>query len=129
MGDKDLSTLNKKLALFIGFKSENYDDAYGLPRTRYYYPDGKIVDTAIDLVNDANSQVKWIYPKIANLPESIYGDTNFGIEWDSESRKYYAFIVITGMYDCTNENPALAFALAVEKLIDYLEKNNESSDK
>lgn len=117
--------LNEKLLKFAGIEYLTYEYKFGgagMPYSGWYLNGKRIRQTAPDLVHDANAQIKYLYSAIKNLPESRFGDTSFGIEWQSETNNYFAYIKIFNEYNAFDENPAIAFALACEKYIDGLIK-------
>jgi len=123
MDNKDLKALNEKLLEFAGFKPCTYNGTNEIIYSSSGYilwdnPSGVYIGiTDFDLVNDANAQIKWLYPKLM--------DYAFGWDYDPATLKYLAYIDGRFIICCmgeSNDSPTLAFALAVEKLIDYLEK-------
>lgn len=133
MNDKDLKALNEKLLKFAGFKIpiNEYD---GKPFKKSKYPESDVWErpdkkliTGIDLpylVNNPTDQLKWIYPKLYNLPESVHGDTTILIEWNSEYRQWYCQLNLLKTFEATDKEQPVAFALAVAQYIDDLEKHN-----
>jgi hypothetical protein len=127
MDTKEKVKLNEKLLLFTGFTEVRISKFYSgqwdgrftaifpqnseIPNERSFTP---------DLVNDANAQIKWLYPIL------IKAKLSFAIEYQHENLIYHSWIMdlenISKLYDCDNDSPTLAFALAVEKLIDSMEK-------
>lgn len=117
--------LNEKLLKFAGIEFQTHEHVYDnikFPYSGWYLNGKRIRQTAPDLVHDANAQIKYLYSAIKNLPESRFGDTSFGIGWQSETNNYFAYIKIFNEYNAFDENPAIAFAFACGKCIDGLIK-------
>lgn len=112
----DTNKLNEKIARWLGWKqTKYYEDLYW--ENPFENRGLKLVFNLPDYVNDFNIQNRDIYPKLQNLPESQFGDTSFGIEWQSEIRYYYAYIKMLDEYNAFNKSPSVAFALAVEHIL------------
>jgi hypothetical protein len=108
--------LQNKLAKWIGLTQNPY--------TLKWFSDPNTCIGDVDLVNSLDAQREYVFPKIYNLPEAVYGDVNIQMEWVAEYKKWNVFIDLVDTYDASDENLAVAFALACKKLIDSLEKSN-----
>ncbi len=117
----DTNKLNEKLASFAGFKIPiNKFDNKPFPHSKYSAdlwenPNGEIIRELPDLVNNLNNQEKWIYPKLKALDCEVHKE--FKKDWWNVKLSHEYF------YHGYAEYEALAFALAVEKLIDSLNKD------
>jgi hypothetical protein len=118
----DTKALNEKLLNFAGVRFEKHQLAHHLFSSGYYYKGKNIRKTAPDLVHSLDTQAKYIYPKLRSLNQYnflvVEGLVPFpGIYWakivDSLNPHLATFLI-------SHENPAVAFALACEKLIDSL---------
>jgi hypothetical protein len=129
MDDKDLKALNEKLLKFAGFK--NIKDERTLYGILADYPDNPTMIECVtpNITKDANTQIKYLYPKIYNLLKSVYGDNNILLEWNSEYKEWYCQINLIETFDATDKEQSIAFALACEKYIDSSGVNNENSNK
>lgn len=114
--------LNEKLLLFCGFKPElvrrRKTGAWVKPvKNTDLFP--TIISCSPDLVTNFDNQVKWLHPRLANLPVFIFGDCQFGIQWESESGLYCGYIEAEEHFISYDKNPTIAFAQALEKYIDW----------
>jgi hypothetical protein len=118
------NSLNEKLLKFagitVGFKQISKDATNQLHKV-WTFPDGTEYFNEPgmpDLVNDANKQIKWLYPKIISMNYAIY------IKHLIHSRANIFRVEISDQHSiiATDESPTMAFALCCEKLIDSLEK-------
>jgi len=107
--------LKKKLLEWAGFK---YDIWKG-----WIYPDGENFDEPPNLIESLDACFRWLVPKLyefISLP-----DINFCMPFD-ENEGCLATIVddIPGgpLSEAEAKTPALAFCLAVEKLIDSMKE-------
>lgn len=119
----DTKRLNAKLLEWAGFSKIippewNQNESKYL---RYVFPNGEKHFLHPNLITSLDAQVKWIYPKlqIAKLRIEYFKDYWFN---DNENHGYHYWTIyqdrtIVGHGE-HNSNPALAFALAIEQLID-----------
>lgn len=123
----DTKTLNEKLAVWVGFKIPiNRFTNKPFPHNKHSAnlwetPEGMITTELPDLVGSLDAQVKWIYPKLVNLRYIFF----IGNPVNFHNNQYNVEILSEDYeleYKTSDNNPAMAFALAVEKLIDSLEK-------
>jgi hypothetical protein len=131
----DTKALNEKIAKWIGFKFVNiknhYDDGSTfngwksplINKNPYSYT---LRPELPDLVNSLDAQAKWIWPEL-----TLYGYA-IEINVDIFGKIWCSLILVMNNYSTiqhTDKNAALAFALAVEKLIDSLDKDNNNVNK
>jgi len=129
----DTKALNEKLLKFVGLVFEKHyikfskTECESISTTGYYFNGKFIRKSAPDLVHDLNAQAKYIYPKLAERKLRIEFRKDFD-EFNGHLFSCY-WTIFDGMSIVGNgedmDNPALAFALAVEKLIDRMEKSND----
>jgi hypothetical protein len=118
----DNKSLNEKLLEFVGLEYKNQQLIHHLFACGYYL-DGKLIrKTCPDLVNELGMQSKYLYPKLIELKCYVFKGLVKPINED-----YYW--VVTIHYNGTrimeeHKSEALAFALACERLIYELEKEN-----
>lgn len=121
--DKKYKALNEKLLKFAGFErftQAQWDISLYVGCQYCKAPDGTIytASTAPDLVNDANAQIKWLYAKLLKefiVIRKVYEPALSQCEVDLE-------VSMDEVHIAYNKSETLAFALAVEKYIDSLEK-------
>ncbi|MFA5299289.1 MAG: hypothetical protein WC389_13955 [Lutibacter sp.] len=118
--------LNEKLLKFAGFikilKPEwSQNDNKNL---RWIYPNGQKYSTHPNLITSLDLQAKWIYPKIAEAQLEIQLHKDWDIQW--RNHPYVCQIIKSSHYQVgygeDNDSMSIAFALAVEKYIDGLNK-------
>jgi len=121
MNKIDEQKLNNKILKWLGFK-DNYSDAdhdkslYISPQCTD--PNGELCCKP-DLVNDLNAQIKYIWNKIPDLVE-----INYNLNTRMCELKRYSLTKIYQTLWGKSNNPALAFALAINKYISSLEDTN-----
>jgi hypothetical protein len=109
----DTQKLNEKLLKFAGWSDisekvgriPGYEKEY---RNNWY-------EFLPDLVNDANAQIKWLYPELFKQDIVVKTENHHDTSWVKLIQGVGFF---TYEYKLGKFNPALAFALAVEKYID-----------
>jgi hypothetical protein len=130
----DNKLLQSKLAKFAGFKEERFNET---PYEVCWVEDknGQVFTSGEpDLINDSSAQVEYIYPQLIETAKKVNVEFD-GIEYSYDIKKGQWFCLIgfindygwTSLHDIEasySEKPAKAFALALEKLIDWLEKDN-----
>lgn len=122
MNTKEIEELNIKLLKFAGFNNI-HESQFNKGKYIALYPKdsdvvkeyGHDIQMVIpDLVTSLDAQAKNLYPKI------YVTEINYGIYKPKYTGKYVGYIEDENRKDymILNENPAIAFALAVEKYID-----------
>ncbi|MFA5300982.1 MAG: hypothetical protein WC389_22545 [Lutibacter sp.] len=120
--------LNEKLLKFIGFKYVEKPLPKGRTWKDWYienYPAGNPNGKCFvkpDVVNSLDLQHRWIYPKLAELNYEI---TKHLHPNDTEGNWRITLFALKSPFkdaEASDENEAVAFALACEKLIDELEE-------
>ncbi len=119
----DTKALNEKLALFCGFKRMLVQewDQHNSKVLRWITPNNIKTSLLPLLYCSLDQQVKWIVPKLQS--KGYY--TVITICEHKGSYVYIKSVITetTGI-KVENDNPALAFALAVEKIIQQDEKDD-----
>lgn len=120
--------LNEKIALWLGF-TDLHDSTFYKQRTIATFPiikddvvfSQKTVGQLPDFINYADNQVKWIYPKLNNESYCFYVTNP-----NNNHNKAYNVEICSDDFltvcSANHEIPSVAFALAIEQLIDSLEK-------
>jgi len=119
--------LKKKLAKFAGFyQAEEPDYQWGGKKLLWHYPGGDIVDGFLpDFPESLDALKDWIVPKLKCVTLEIDCRTKhephtFATVWSRKTSAYYKEWA---------ETPALAFSLAVEKLVDKEVKDDNNNRK
>jgi hypothetical protein len=130
----DNSLLQNKLAKFAGFKEIRFNE----PPYEVCWVEDKYGQVFTggepDLINDLSAQAEYIYPQLIETAKKVNVEFN-GIEYSYDIKKGQWFCLIgfidnygyTTLHDVEasySEKPAVAFALTLGKLIDWLEKNS-----
>jgi hypothetical protein len=123
----DTKALNEKLMKFCGIEYGKADKFVSLPSLwcyGYYLNGKRIRRTCPDLVHELDAQKKYIHPKLSHDEYElslISGKINKTTNplWTNTVSIFD--IKRNIVFSDRNDNMALAFALAVEKLIDSME--------
>ncbi len=134
----DTKILNKKLMDFVGLEFRKFEVKYGgtpIPFSGYYFKNKYVRKTCPDLVHELDTQLKYLWPRLRELGFMIryqYSELR-----DNDTGKIlYDWTYYSSIFDMSYKNglknhrfdainpdsPALACALAVEKLIDCLDE-------
>ncbi len=111
----DTRKLNEKLLRFAGFIQtvHSYHYVNGVKHLKWINQ-ADMLDREPDLVHSLDAQTKWIYPEL------IKREVFFSLIYFPQLVKFKAYYEANiSLFTSTDpDNPAIAFALAVEKYID-----------
>ncbi len=123
--DKDYGALNDKIAKWCGFKQYMTSLIYFPPNIEPKYPQDAI--NLPDFSHSLNAQSEWIYPELKKRKLRIEYFRDYSFIGTTEHCYHHWTILDNHSIEGTGSHPdssAIAFALAVEKLIDSEVEDN-----